>query len=98
MIVLADIFIGIFVEFGFNSSAQRWNHVPYSVEESDDVKLLWDSSDVTDSSPANKPNIIFVMKQCHCVLLFDFACPADCNIETKEVTKYQDLVLEVQRL
>jgi len=40
-----------------------------------------------------------VMKQCHRALLIDFACPADCNIkkkETEKVTKYQDLVLEVQ--
>jgi len=57
MIVLAGIFIGIFV-VNF-SSAQWWNHVPCSVEESDDARLLWDFSVATDRNiPANRPDII----------------------------------------
>jgi len=81
--VLAGIFIGIFVVNLVLTHLLGGGimHAPCSVEESDDVKLLWDFSVVTDRSiPANRPDIILVMKQCHRALLIDFACPADYNI------------------
>ena len=50
---------------------------------------------------ANCPDLILVLKQCRYALLIDFAYPADYNIKrkrTEKVTKYHDLVLEIQRL
>jgi len=89
-------------KFGFATASQWWNHVPVPVEESNDIKLLWDFTIVTDRCiAANRPDLILVLKQSRHALLVDFACPADNNIkrkETEKVTKYQDLVLEIQRL
>jgi len=63
---------------------------------------LWDFTVVTDRCvTASHPDLILVLKQSHNALLVDFACPADYNIKRKEiekVTKYKDLVLEIQRL
>ena len=72
------------------------------MEESDSVKLLWDFSIVTyRTTHANRPDLIVVLKEQRLAYLVDFSCPFDSNMTQKEaekVEKYQDLLLEIQRM
>jgi len=89
-------------QFGFSVVKEWWKHNPRSVEESDSVKLLWDFTIITDRTiHANRPDLILVFKKERLVYFVDFSCPFDSNVVSKEiekVDKYQDLLLEIQRL
>jgi len=89
-------------QFGFSVVKEWWKHNPSSVVESDRVKVLWDFSIITDRTiHANRPDLIVVLKEERHAYLIDFSCPFDNNVKNKEiekVEKYQDLLLEIQRL
>ena len=63
---------------------------------------MWDIAIITDRTiHANGPDLILVFKKERLVYFVDFSCPFDSNVVSKEiekVDKYQDLLLEIQRL
>jgi len=89
-------------QFGFPVVKDWWKHDPRPVEESDQVKILWDFSIITDRTiHANRPDLILLLKEKRHDFLVDFSCPFDTNVlgkEVEKVDKYQDLLIEIQRL
>ena len=90
------------LQFGFPVVKEWWKHNPKSVEESESVKLLWDFTITTNRTiHPNRPDLILVLKEERRTYLIDFSRPFDNNVTCKEaekVEKYQDLLLEIQRL
>ena len=81
---------------------QPWLHKPETVNENEQVKILWDFEVRTDRIiTARRPDIIVIDKQEKTAKIIDVAIPLDKNIRGKEaekVQKYQDLKIEIQRL
>ena len=65
---------------------EKWNeHKPLQVIENDHVKLVYDSTIVTDRRvPHNRPDITIVLEDKHQWLMVDAAVPDDRNIVTTE--------------
>ena len=79
---------------------QWWHHYPDKIVENRQAKILWDFKIQTDRQIAhNIPDITVIEpKQ---VWLIDMAIPGDTRTDHKtleNITKYQDLKIEVQRL
>ena len=82
---------------------ENWNdHVPESVLENDDYKLLWDFSIRTDHEiRARRPDLVIVNKRDKSCQIIDVAIPEDGQVrekEDKKVEKYQDLAREVRKM
>ena len=79
-----------------------WNHCQPSVVENDEVKLLWDFNIWTDKGiSAYRPDIIVINKLDNTAQLIDVSIPTDCHIvfkENKNIEKYQNLRIELERL
>ena len=71
-------------------------HTPKSVEENDEVKLLWDLTIQTDHEVRHRrPDIVIQKKKVKETIIVDIAVPGDSNITQKEsekYEKYQDLI------
>ena len=83
------------------ASAKWWEHINVEkVLQNEEVKILWDFRIQTDKHLAhNMPDITVVEKKQ--VWLIDVAISGDNRInqtEVEEITKYQDLKVEVERL
>ena len=81
----------------------KWyEHVPDSVSENDEVKLLWDMNIQCDHViKARRPDIVVVNKQARTCAIVDIAAPGDKRIgekENKKVKKYQELKREIARV
>ena len=77
-----------------------WEHKVDKALQKEDVKILWDFKIQTNKHLAhNIPDITVVEKKR--VWLIDVAIPGDGRIEKKEleeISKYQDLQIEIERL
>ena len=87
---------------GFHRNDKWYNHVPESVQENENYKLLWDFSIRTDNNiEARRPDLVLVersKKSCH---IIDVAIPEDSGAKEKEaekVEKYQNLARELRRM
>ena len=80
---------------GVECSDKWYEHFPKSVEENEDVKLLWDFTIQTDREIHHRrPDIVIQKKK-------PKAVPGDSCIlqkETEKCEKYQDLAREIQRI
>ena len=83
---------------------QRWyDHVPDSVLEYEDYKLLWDFSVRTDHViGARRPDLLIIDKRDKSCQIIDVAIPEDNGVrawkEDKKVEKYQDLARKVRKM
>ena len=80
---------------------ERWyDHVPESVLENDDYKLLRDFSVRTDHEiGARRPDLMIIDKRERSCQIIDVAIPEDGRVREKEdekIKKYQDLAREVR--
>ena len=86
---------------GFERNERWYDHVPESVLEKDDYKLLWDFSVRTDHEiGARRPELMIIDKRDRSCQIIDVAIPEDGRVREKEdekIEKYQDLAREVQR-
>ena len=87
---------------GFHRNDTLYNHVPESVQENENYKLLWDFSIRTDHNiEARRPDLVLVdksKKSCH---IIDVPIPEDSGAKEKEaekVEKYQNLARELRRM
>ena len=79
---------------GFERNKRWYNHVPESVLENEDYKLLWDFSVRTDHErEARSPDLVIIDKRDKSCQIIDVAIPEDGRVREKEdekVEKYQD--------
>ena len=84
---------------GFERKERWYEHVPESVLENEDYKLLWDFSVRTDHEiGARRPDLVIIEKRDKSCQIIDVAIPEDNRVREKEdekVEKYQDLAREV---
>ena len=89
-------------EYGVECSDKWYEHSPKSVEENEEVKLLWDFTIQTDREIHHRrPDIVIQKKKAKETIIVDIAVPGDSNIlqkETEKCKKYQDLAREIQRI
>lgn len=89
-------------EYGVECSDKWYEHSPKSVEENEEVKLLWDFTIQTDREIHHRrPDIVIQKKKAKETIIVDIAVPGDSNIlqkETEKCEKYQDLAREIQRI
>ena len=76
-----------------------YDHVPDSVLENEDYKMLWDFSVRTGHEiEARKPNLLIIDQSEKNCQIIDVAIPEDERVRAKDdekVDKYQDLAREV---
>ena len=89
-------------KYGFDRNDKWYNHVPESVLENENYKLLWDFSIRTDHHiEARRPDLVLAdksKKSCHTI---DVAILEDSGVKEKEaekVKKYQNLARELRRI
>ena len=79
-----------------------YEHSPKSVEDNEEVKLLWDFTIQTDREIHHRrPDIVIQKKKVKETIIVDIAVPGDSNITQKErekYEKYQDLAREIKRI
>ena len=79
-----------------------YDHIPDSVVENDNVKLLWDINIQCDKViEARRPDIVVIDKKEKVCIIVDIAVLAERRVEEKEqekVEKYQDLKREIGRM
>lgn len=96
------VHIQLLKEFGIDTSHKWYEHNPNSVEENENVKILWNFPIQTDHTiPHNKPDIILINKQTKEANIIDIAIPNDNNIARKRLEKiniYTDLSVEIKTL
>ena len=89
-------------EYGVECSDKWSKHSPKSVEENEEVKLLWDLTIQTDrESHHRRPDIAIQKKKGKETIIVDIAVPGDSNVlqkETEKYEKYQDLAREIKRI
>ena len=102
--VCAELHFNIFKEIGVKLDNKWYDHVPKSVETSDEgkVTILWNQEVQTNRTIGNnKPDIIICDdKQGTCILI-DAAIPGDRNVikrEVEKILKYKGLIIEMQRV
>lgn len=75
-----------------------WEAIP-PVQESDNVRLMWDPSIPTDRVlQERRPDVVLVLKDRREVLLLEFACAFDPLVKERErekLEKYQELAADV---
>ena len=73
-----------------------------AVVESDDIKILWDFNIWCDRViEARRPDIVVVDRRNRETRIMDITVPGDFRVKEKEaekILKYQDLVMEVNRI
>ena len=82
---------------------EKWFlHEPEPVQENERCKLLWEFTIQTDKLLEHRrPDIVVIDKEKKECILIDLAVPGDQNITAKElekITKYQDLLIEIEKL
>jgi hypothetical protein len=86
----------------FNVTEKWYQHQPRSVEENDNMVIMWDFPIITDRTIySNRPDIVYHDKNNKKCYLIDVAIPDDNNIAIKEaekLSKYKDLEIEVSRM
>ena len=89
-------------KYGFERSERRYDHVPDSVLENEDYKMLWDFSVRTDHEiEARRPDLLIIDKIEKNCQIIDVVIPEDGRVRAKEdekVEKYQDLAREVRKM
>ena len=86
-------------EYGVECSDKWYEHSPKSVEENEEVKLLWDFTIQTDREIHHRrPDIVIQKKKAKETIIVDIAVPGDNNVLQKETEKYQDLAREIKRI
>lgn len=87
---------------GFDRSEKWYDHQAAAVLESDDVKILWDFNIWCDRMvEARRPDIVVVDKRNAETKIIDITVPGDLRVKDKEaekIQKYQDLVIDVNRM
>ena len=87
---------------GFDRNDKWYNHVPESVLENENYKLLWDFSIRTDHNiEARRPDLVLVDKSEKRCQIIDVAIPEDSGVKEKEdekIEKYQNLARELRRI
>ena len=81
----------------------KWfSHQPEPVLEDNKCKILWDFAIQTDKEIEHgRPDIVVINKEKRECKIIDIAVPGDQNIKVKKlenITKYQELRLQVQKL
>lgn len=67
-------------------------HLPQSVTEDEQVKLMWDTTILTDKClESNRIDITFVYKSRQEWILIDFTIPWDKNIVKVKIESYRNL-------
>ena len=86
----------------FQTKEHWYEHVPETVLENNEFKLLWDFNIQTDHViEARRPDLVIVNKKERFCQIIDFAVPFDSRVnfkETEKIEKYQDLARELQKL
>ena len=78
----------ILKHFNYTVSRNYWDHVPTSVVENNDMKVLWDFNIYTDHLiTARHPDIVVIDKLQKTVQIVDVSVPSDCNGHRKNVRK-----------
>ena len=89
-------------EYGVECSDKWYEHSPKSVEENEEVQLLWDFTIQTDREIRHRrPDIVIQKKKAKETIIVDIAVPRDSNAlqkETEKYEKYQDLAREIKRI
>ena len=89
-------------KYGFERSKRWYDHVPDSVLENEDYKMLWDFSVRTDHEiEARRPDLLIIDKSEKNCQIIDVTIPEDGRVGAKEdekVEKYQDLAREVRKM
>ena len=91
-------------EYGVECSDKWYEHSPKSIEENEEVKLLWDLTIQTDREihhRSSRPDIVIQKKKAKETIIVDIAVPGDSNVrqkETKKYEKYQHLAKEMKRI
>ena len=89
-------------EYGVECSDKSYEHSPKSVEENEEVKLLWDFAIQTDREIHHRrPDIVIQKKKAKETIIVDIAVPGDNNVlqkETEKYEEYQDLAREIKRI
>ncbi|XP_068717289.1 uncharacterized protein [Montipora capricornis] len=86
--------------YGFERSERWYDHVPDSVLENEDYKMLWDFSVGTEIE-ARRPDLLTIDKSKKNCQIIDVAIPEDERvraIEDEKVEKYQNLATEVRKM
>ena len=87
-------------EYGVECSDKWYEHSPKSIEENEEVKLLWDFTIQTDREIHHRrPDIVIQKKKAKETIIVDIAVPGDSNVrqkETEKYEKYQDLAREIK--
>ena len=85
-------------EYGVECSDKWYEHSPKSIEENEEVKLLWDFTIQTDREIHHRrPDIVIQKKKAKETI----TVPGDSNVlqkETEKYEKYQDLAREIKRI
>ena len=86
----------------FDRNDKWYNHVPESVLENENYKLLWDFSIRTDHHiEARRSDLVLVDKSKKSCRIIDLAIPEDSGVKEKEaekVEKHQNLARELRRM
>ena len=86
----------------FDRNDKWYNHVPESVLENENYKLLWDFSIRTDHHiEARRPDLVLVDKSKKSCRIIDLVIPKDSGVKEKEaekVEKHQNLARELRRM
>ena len=89
-------------EYGVECSDKWYEHSPKSVEESEEVKLLWHFTIQTDREIQHRRTDILIQKKtAKEAIIVDIAVPGDSNVlqeETEKYEKYQDLAREIKNI
>ena len=84
-------------EYGVDCSDKWYEHFPKSIEENEEVKLLWDFTIQTNREIHHRrPDIVIQKKKTMETIIVDIAVPGE--EETEKYEKYQDLAREIKRI
>ena len=87
---------------GFQRGDRWFEHVPESVLENDNYKLMWDCNIQTDHDiKARRPDMVVVNKREQTCQIIDVTNPVDTAVREKEkekIEKYQNLAREVGKM
>ena len=85
-------------EYGVEYSDKWYEHSPKSVEENEEVKLMWHFTIQTDRKIHHRrPDLVIQKKKANETIFVDIAVPRDSSVlqkETEKYEKYQDLARE----
>ncbi|XP_068726529.1 uncharacterized protein [Montipora capricornis] len=102
MLLGASYIVELCKEYVVECSDKWYKHFPKSVEENEEVKLLWDFIIQTDREVFNRrPDIVIREKKAKETIIVSIAVPGDSNVlqkETEKYEKYQDLAREIKRI